>query len=95
MKKMSSSENSSFGLCSPKSAEYWRTPRFDRHQTVRFFGGTGKIKSIHKQDIGWTYHVEMSLGVEPDFGRVGTETTVVLEEQDILAIESVQLQACG
>lgn len=59
------------------------SPRFDRHQTVRFFGGTGKIKDIQRQDICWIYHVEMDKGVEPDFGRIGAETTIVLEEQDI------------
>ena len=88
MKKMSSPENNLLHFHSylAKPVKSWRNPQFDRHQTVWFCGGTGKIKSIHKQAIGWTYHVEMTLGIEPDFGRIGTETTVVLEEQDIRSI---------
>ena len=52
-------------------------------------GGIGKIKSIQQQAICWTYHVEMSMGVEPDFGRVGAETTIVLEEQELYPIEQM------
>ena len=63
-----------------------KSPRFDRHQTVRFFGGTGKIKDIQRQDICWIYHVEMNQGAEPDFGRIGAETTIVLEEHDLRQI---------
>ena len=42
-----------------------------------------KIKSLQKEAGTWIYIVEMSMGSEPDFGRLGAETTVVLEEQDI------------
>ena len=62
-------------------------PKFHCHQIVHFFGGSGKIKRIQQQAICWTYHVEMSLGVEPDFGRVGAETTVVIEEQDLRPVD--------
>lgn len=58
-------------------------PKFYHHQTVSFIGGVGKIKNIQLQDSCWTYTIEMSMGVKPDFGRVGAETTIVLEEQDI------------
>lgn len=58
-------------------------PKFAPNQTVRFIGGMGKIKSIQQQDSRWVYNIEMSLGVKPDFGRVGAETTVVLAEQDL------------
>ena len=80
---MSSPEKNLLDSCPLKPVKWSRNPQFDCHQTVRFFGGTGKIKSIQKQAICWTYHVEMSMGIEPDFGRVGAETTIVLEEQDI------------
>ncbi len=80
---MSSHEQNLLHSCPSKSVRRWKNPKFDRHQTVCFLGGTGKIKSIQKQAICWAYHVEMSLGVEPDFGRVGAETTILLEEQDI------------
>jgi hypothetical protein len=58
-------------------------PKFAPNQTVRFIGGVGRIKSIQQQDSRWVYNIEMSLGAEPDFGRVGAETTIVLVEQDI------------
>lgn len=58
-------------------------PKFAPNQTVRFIGGIGKITSIQQQDSRWVYTIEMSMGVEPDFGRVGAETTIVLAEQDI------------
>lgn len=58
-------------------------PKFVPNQTVRFIGGMGKIKSIQQQDSRWVYTIKMSMGAEPDFGRVGAETTIVLAEQDV------------
>jgi hypothetical protein len=58
-------------------------PKFAPNQIVCFIGGMGKIKSIQQQDSYWVYTIEMSLGAEPDFGRVGAETTIVLAEQDL------------
>jgi hypothetical protein len=58
-------------------------PKFFPNQTVSFIGGIGKIKNIQRQDTRWTYTVEMGMGKTPHFGRVGAETTIVLEEQDI------------
>mgnify|MGYP001803241640 FL=1 len=60
-----------------------KKPKFYRQEEVSFIGGTGKIKSLQKEAGTWIYIVEMSMGSEPDFGRLGAETTVVLEEQDI------------
>jgi hypothetical protein len=62
---------------------YYRKPKFDCDQTVSFIGGEGQIKSIQRQDARWSYIIEMSMGAKPDFGRIGAETTIVLEEQDI------------
>jgi hypothetical protein len=58
-------------------------PKFTSNQTVRFIGGMGKIKAIQQQDSRWVYTIEMNMGVEPDFGRVGAETTIILAEQDV------------
>jgi hypothetical protein len=58
-------------------------PKFTPHQTVSFIGGVGQVKSIQRQNSRWTYIVEMSMGEKPNFGRVGGETTIVLEEHDI------------
>ena len=86
---MSSPEPNLLHSCPPKLVKLWKNPQFPCHQTVRFLGGTGKIKSIQQQAICWTYHVEMSMGVKPDFGRVGAETTIVLEEQELCPIEQM------
>lgn len=58
-------------------------PKFEPNQIVSFVGGKGKIKSRQPQINQWTYTVEMIMNSEPDFGRVGTETTILLEETDI------------
>ena len=85
---MSCPEKNLLHSCLLKPVKCGESPQFDCHQTVRFFGGTGKIKNIQRQDICWIYYVEMSQGVEPDFGRLGAETTIVLEEQEIRHILS-------
>ncbi len=61
-------------------------PRFAKEQLVEFIGGTGKIKNYHLELSGWIYLVEMMMGPEPDFGRIGYETTIVLPELDMCLI---------
>ncbi len=58
-------------------------PKFNRQQKVGFIGGTGKVKKLKKEAGVWIYTVEMHMGLKPDFGRIGAETTILLEEQDI------------
>jgi hypothetical protein len=58
-------------------------PKFTRNQTVGFIGGIGKIKNIQQQNNRWTYTIKMSMGAKPDFGRLGAETTILLEEHDL------------
>jgi hypothetical protein len=58
-------------------------PKFHEHQIVSFIGGKGRIETIQQQDNRWTYAVKMSMGARPDFGRVGAETTLLMEEQDL------------
>ncbi|WP_414621328.1 hypothetical protein [Calothrix sp. CCY 0018] len=58
-------------------------PKFYLQEKVSFLGGTGKIKNLQREAGSWIYTVEMSMGLEPDFGRIGAETTILLEEQDI------------
>jgi hypothetical protein len=50
---------------------------------VCFWGGMGTIRSYHLESGTWAYAVEMALGPEPDLGRVGSETTILLHEADI------------
>lgn len=61
-------------------------PKYKQQQLVSFQGGTGRIDSYHWESETWAYIVEMALGPEPSTGRVGGETTIVLDEDDILAV---------
>jgi hypothetical protein len=66
------------------SASLTMLPRFSRNQKVHFRGGIGMIKSYQpSSNNSWTYAIEMELGPEPDFGRVGFETTILLHETEI------------
>lgn len=60
-------------------------PKFRNTQLVSFVGGEGTVKGYHTQCGSWTYLIEMPLGVEPDFGRVGAETMLFLNEADLWA----------
>lgn len=61
------------------------TPRFNKDAMVRFAGAVGRIKSYRPNLSTWIYAVEMEMGAEPDFGRVGAETTLLLDEADLEA----------
>jgi len=61
-------------------------PKWGNDLMVRFLGGVGKIKSFRPESNSWSYAVEMDMGPEPDFGRVGAETTIILYEDDILGV---------
>jgi hypothetical protein len=58
-------------------------PKFRANQMVYFLGGTGKIKNYQAEYKTWSYAVEMEMGPEPEMGRVGFETTIILHEDDI------------
>jgi hypothetical protein len=59
-------------------------PRFKKNQTVEFFGGIGKIDNYYLESDSWIYVVEMAMDPEPDFGRIGQETTILLTEVDMI-----------
>ncbi len=61
-------------------------PRYAKEQIVCFVGGAGTILSCRPDSDTWIYVVEMELGPEPDMGRVGSETTVLLDEADIQGV---------
>lgn len=61
-------------------------PRFNNNQIVHFIGGIGRIKNLRPDSGTWTYAVEMEMGPLPEMGRVGFETTVLLQESDIQGI---------
>lgn len=62
-------------------------PQFGRGQTVGFIGGTGTIKDFRFEAGIWTYAIEMILGPEPDMGRIGSETTILLHEADLQEVQ--------
>lgn len=71
-------------------------PKFRKGQRVRFIGGEGIIQNYHPEAGNWTYSVEMSMGPEPDFGRIGYETTVLMSENDIKLLgERVYENSCN
>lgn len=58
-------------------------PKFSQGQTVEFLGGVGMIVKCSPNSQTWTYLVEMEKGEEPEMGRIGYETTILLFETDI------------
>lgn len=60
-------------------------PSFCFAQQVSFAGGEGWVKSFQYEAETWTYTIEMAMGPEPKFGRIGGETTVLLNEADLCA----------
>lgn len=58
-------------------------PKFRTNQMVYFVGGIGMIKNYRPDSGTWTYAVEMEMMSEPEMGRVGFETTILLYEADI------------
>ncbi|MFW6295832.1 MAG: hypothetical protein ACOC04_01445 [Halothece sp.] len=60
------------------------SPIFTKNQIVSFIGGVGKITNLQPTTYQtWLYEIEMALGKEPEFGRIGNETKLILEEIDI------------
>ncbi len=60
-------------------------PRFCLTQRVRFVGGEGIVQNYELDAGSWTYLVEMPMDIEPEFGRVGAETRIFLNEADLCA----------
>lgn len=58
-------------------------PSFKLHQQVYFLGERGTIKDYRSDSGTWAYAVEMELGPEPEMGRMGFETTILLHETEI------------
>jgi hypothetical protein len=62
--------------CMPK-------PKFRTEFPVRFTGGEGTVRGAKWEFGRWIYLVEMALGIEPEFGRIGPEAMVLLDETDL------------
>jgi hypothetical protein len=63
-------------------------PQFMLCQSVQFCGGAGTVRSCRPTAGTWTYTVEMELGPEPEVGRIGFETTILLAESELSAAPS-------
>ena len=62
-------------------------PSFSRERQVSFVGGEGIIRSFKYENGTWKYLVEMPLDpLIPEFGRIGAETIVLLDEIELAAI---------
>lgn len=70
------------------TATFIKVPIFRHAQRVSFVGGEGIVRNYKSEAGTWMYFVEMALGREPDFGRVGAETVVLLNEADLRAARS-------
>jgi hypothetical protein len=60
-----------------------KAPDFHPAQRVGFVGGQGIVRGCKPESGSWIYFVEMAMGLEPDFGRVGAETMLCLNEADL------------
>jgi hypothetical protein len=65
-----------------------RVHTFNREQKVKFVGGEGIVRNFKFEAERWLYVVEMPLGQEPAFGRIGAETMVLLSETELRAAQS-------
>ncbi|MEH2142659.1 hypothetical protein [Nostoc sp.] len=65
------------------AATFMKMSKFCNTQWVRFIGGEGIVRSYKPESGTWIYLIEMALGQEPDFGRVGAETMILLTEADL------------
>ncbi|MEA5603783.1 hypothetical protein [Nostoc sp. UHCC 0252] len=68
-------------------------PKFGKGQQVEFIGGLGTIIQSHPNSGNWSYLVEMEMGSEPEMGRIGYETTILLFEADIILPEDYSIVA--
>lgn len=62
-------------------------PKFCKDQQVSFSGGLEKIKNYFLDSGMWLYTIEMELGPEPDMGRIGSETTILLHQVELHEVE--------
>ncbi len=58
-------------------------PIFQQTQRVKFAGGDGIVQSFKPESGSWLYDIEMALGPKPLFGRVGAETIIILNEEEL------------
>ncbi|MEH1837369.1 MAG: hypothetical protein V7L20_01035 [Nostoc sp.] len=60
---------------------------------VEFIGGLGTIIQYSPNSGYWSYLIEMEIGSEPEMGRIGYETLILLFETDIILLQDEPLAA--
>ncbi|BAY91983.1 hypothetical protein FDUTEX481_00991 [Tolypothrix sp. PCC 7601] len=75
------------------SANSFTIPKFSPGETVEFIGGMGMIVKCSPNSATWAYYVEMQMGDEPEMGRIGYETTILLLETDIASLATQLIAA--
>lgn len=75
------------------SAKNMVKPRFIKGQMVEFLGGVGTIINSKPESGSWSYFVQMEMGPEPEMGRIGYETTILLVETDITITDACLVAA--
>ncbi len=63
-----------------------KAPKFAASQQVHFLGGKGRILFCQPDGKNWLYGVEMPLGKEPDMGRIGAETIILMMEGELFIL---------
>lgn len=61
-------------------------PKFSKEERVHFLGGMGTVRNYYPEPGAWVYLVEMDMGPEPEMGRVGYETTILLSEPELSSV---------
>jgi hypothetical protein len=68
---------------SPLTEKSIEVPIFHCAQQVQFVGRSGVVRSYKPEAERWSYLIEMELGSEPDFVRIGAEGMVIITEADL------------
>jgi hypothetical protein len=59
----------------------------------RCIGGLGNIIQCHPNSGHWSYLIQMEIGSEPEMGRIGYETTIILFDTSIILTKDYSLVA--
>lgn len=70
-------------MASSQTSKVMSQPRYTTTQNVSFIGGVGTVRSCRPDSKTWTYIIEMAIDPETEASKLGGETTILLEEDDI------------
>ncbi len=67
-------------------------PKFRQAQEVNFLGGNGTIIFCQPDAGNWLYGVEMPVTIEPELGRVGYETVILVPEFELYPVSNTEFK---